>query len=34
FAIGGAVGVASMVVIAVVIGAAGLATNAVFGWLI
>jgi hypothetical protein len=34
FAIGGAVGIASMVVIAAVIGAAGLATNAVFGWLL
>ncbi|MEW9805156.1 exopolysaccharide biosynthesis protein [Mesorhizobium marinum] len=32
-AIGGAVGVASMVIIAAVIGAAGLATNAVLGWL-
>lgn len=34
FAIGGAVGIASMMVIAAVIGAAGLATDAVFGWLL
>jgi len=34
FAIGGALGVASMIVIAAVIGAAGLATEAVFGWLL
>ena len=34
FAIGGAVGLASMIVIAAVIGAAGLATEAVFGWLL
>ncbi len=33
FAIGGAVGVASMAVIAAVIGAAGFATHAAFGWL-
>jgi hypothetical protein len=33
FAIGGAVGVASMAVIAAVISAAGIATHAVFGWL-
>jgi len=34
FAIGGAVGIAAIVVIAAVIGAAGLATDAVFGWLL
>ena len=33
FAIGGAVGVASLAVIAAVIGAAGIATHAALGWL-
>ena len=33
FAIGGALGLASMAVIAAVVGAAGFATHAVFGWL-
>ena len=33
FAIAGAIGVASMALIAAVVGAAGLATHAVFGWL-
>jgi len=32
FAIGGVVGIASIMVVAAVIGAAGIATGAVFGW--